>query len=465
MKTSQCSISIVRGILVFLVFASGVIGQTQYGVPLEKIAMFRRGCNTAGGGGVGTYALSDSYVSGKKSQGYTFLRYCIQPSSIMSGATGINSTGLNNLKNSVAVCKKYGMGCLAEIHKVSQSNPVGTYMDPSYVEYMGKLAAELNSGVDLDYLILEVINEPTPPTRDDAEWYEQQNRIVAEMRRQNPDLTIALDASQCFLDDSDSGGHSGINWEQVSCMVRMQMPPPEIQNIIVTFHDYQPMTFTHQGASWVDFFSEIRNIKYPPDTANVEWAKGRTDHPYALSNLQDYLDRGWGREVFEKRYAAVAQWRVENGNPFIIVGEFGATSSTGGGRDQYYRDITSTMEKYNCGWAWWWGADGSSLGMDTPLEEYNPEKGNPTLINHSYSITNCASDNLISVARRDNGCTILSAAGAPVALRLLDLSGKVCFSATVEHRRTLSVESPGTYLLQMRSANGTTGISRISIHP
>jgi hypothetical protein len=356
--------------------------------------------------------LKESYVKEKADEGYTFIRYCIKPYALFGSGGVVKSSMLENLKRTVATCKKYGMGCLADMHKTASSNRIPEYWTDDYISFMGKLADELNSDVDLDYLIMETINEPSPSGGDDTAWYKHQNNIVTEMRLKNKDLTIAMVASQCFRDTTDSGGDSGINWDQMSNLVRMPKPP--VSNVVITFHDYAPMTFTHQGAGWVAFFSEIKNIEYPPDAANVKKAIGRTDHPYAQSNLNDYLEKGWNRDVYDKRYAAGAQWRLENGNPFIICGEFGAMSITGGGRSQYYNDITYVMEKYNFGWAWWWRAHRTDMNMDKALEPYDPSKGNPVVIG-AYSILDRVADNPNPHYVFENGkVTIINLAGKKV---------------------------------------------------
>jgi hypothetical protein len=268
-----------------------------------------------------------------------------------------------------------------DIHK-SNSVPLNAYMDPEYITFWGNLAQELNSGFDLDYLFMELVNEPTPPSRIDTDWYPVQNALVEEIRKYNTDLTIVIAASQVFTaEPGDTAGDDGLNWEQVSNMVRLQMPPDHLQNLVVTYHDYSPKAFTRQSEPRpATFFAEIENLYYPMELKNAQTALLRADHPYAKKNLQTYIDRGWGPAVFEKRFAAVAQWRVSNGNPYIIMGEFGATTKAPDkSSHRYYHDITSIAEKYNVGWAWWFKGDSysSDMGLGTPLEKYNPDKGNP----------------------------------------------------------------------------------------
>jgi hypothetical protein len=319
--------------------------------------------------------MSEDFVRHARDKGYSYIRRCLKPADIYNVAnpTVVQSKGIERLRKSIDLCKKYGLLCVPEIHKIYEE-PV-RFLDPEFVTFMGNYAKEM-SQFDPEWVILEIINEPTPGGTwkyNDTAWYDQQNQIVEAMRENAPDHTIGIVASMCFPDTSWRGGDSEINWDNIYTLQRLIMPDPSIRNIVVTIHDYYPFAFTHQGASWVAFYGEINNLKYPPDAGNVKWAKNRTDNEYADKCLDEYLMVGWSAEVFDERYAMVAQWRREHG-PYVYVGEFGAQENTGGGRDQYYRDITAAMNKHQVGWSHWWGAGQSTLGLDSELPAYEVDE-------------------------------------------------------------------------------------------
>jgi hypothetical protein len=301
----------------------------------------------------------------------------MHPSDIYSSSNpeSPKSKGVNRFKKAADLCKKHEMACLLEIHKTN-SRPIPDYVTEKYITFMGALAKELSS-TDPEYTFLEIINEPTWPSRDAYEWWSHQEKIAKAMREGAPQHTIALNGSQCMIDSSWRGGRLHVNWDQLDILVETMTMPKDIDNVIVSTHYYRPMTFTHQGASWVAFFGEIKGVSYPADTVNVRLAQNRTSHPDAKSNLEDYLKIGWDRDVFFQKFARAAEWRAKNGNPHVTIGEFGCQG--GKGKTQYYHDIVDAMENYGFSWSNWWGG-GSDLRLDQPLDPYDPTKGNPDIV-------------------------------------------------------------------------------------
>ena len=78
------------------------------------------------------------------------------------------------------------------------------------------------------------MNEPRNKL-DSNMWNVYMKESLALVRQSNPDRTIVIGSSHDnvidFLKDLDI--------------------PKEDRNIIVTVHDYSPLTFTHQGADWI----------------------------------------------------------------------------------------------------------------------------------------------------------------------------------------------------------------------
>jgi endoglucanase len=80
-------------------------------------------------------------------------------------------------------------------------------------------------------VFFEILNEPS---MDDLyRWEGIQDRAVAMIRRVAPRHTIIATAAAW-------GHQDGL----------LAMEPVRDENVIYTFHDYDPMWFTHQGATW-----------------------------------------------------------------------------------------------------------------------------------------------------------------------------------------------------------------------
>lgn len=129
-------------------------------------------------------------------------------------------------------------------------------------------------------VIFELLNEPHGAITDDV-WNEMLAETLALVRASNPNRNIVIGA-----------GH----WNGLESLATLKLPESD-RHIITTFHYYHPMTFTHQGAPWVD----------PNITAlsNIPWG---SDADFALLN---------------KEFDIVKSWSAAHDRP-IYLGEFGA---------------------------------------------------------------------------------------------------------------------------------------------
>jgi endoglucanase len=132
-----------------------------------------------------------------------------------------------------------------------------------------------------EILILEPLNEPTGKLGT-KEWNSLLKQAITVIRKSNPDRTIAIAPAWSNTIDN-------LKWLEI---------PKEERNIIVSVHCYDPLEFTHQGASWV------------------------TDH-----DSNTWLGTKWtGTEIQKKAIASkfdiAAAWSKQHNLP-INLGEFG----------------------------------------------------------------------------------------------------------------------------------------------
>ena len=97
----------------------------------------------------------------------------------------------------------------------------------------------------------EVLNEPH--SIDSALWARLQRQAIAEIRSIAPSHTIIA---------------TGSNWGGVQGL--LELAPIADDDIIYSFHDYDPMAFTHQGATWsTPYLKPLRFVPYPSTPENV----------------------------------------------------------------------------------------------------------------------------------------------------------------------------------------------------
>jgi aryl-phospho-beta-D-glucosidase BglC (GH1 family) len=160
-----------------------------------------------------------------------------------------------------------------------------------------------------DSLIFEILNEPhgqLTATR----WNTLFAQALSIVREHNPTRTVVAGTAE---------------WGGPESLATLSLPADT--NLILTIHYYQPFTFTHQGASWVE-------------------------------GSQPWLGTTWEGDYFAKsavqsdlRY--VRLYSRENTIP-VYVGEFGAYSAADmPSRVRWTRYCARLFESYGFAWAYW----------------------------------------------------------------------------------------------------------------
>ena len=88
-------------------------------------------------------------------------------------------------------------------------------------------------GLDPNMVFFEIMNEPEQP--DPYRWQGIESFVTGQIRAVAPQFTIIA---------------GGARWSGVEDL--MVLEPLPYDNVIYTFHDYEPFAFTHQGATWTD---------------------------------------------------------------------------------------------------------------------------------------------------------------------------------------------------------------------
>jgi endoglucanase len=176
-------------------------------------------------------------------------------------------------------------------------------------------------------VLFEVMNEPSNylgPKR----WNQLQNEAISIIRRTNPSRIIVA-GPEC--------------WQRVFALPNMKLPEDD-NNIIVSVHCYEPLQFTHQGASYVD---------------GAEAWVGTT---WTNTSVQQH-------ELLRDFYA-MAAWGADHSRP-LYLNEFGSDSIADmESRAKYTYTLTRLAEKMDMSWAYWC-FEGSFFGIyDRVNEKY-----------------------------------------------------------------------------------------------
>lgn len=229
----------------------------------------------------------------------------------------------------------------------------GTTSVENFTDLWRALATHFASQ-DPEHLFLEMMNEPeqTDPYR----WQGIENTVAAAIREVAPDHTILA---------------AGAHWSGLDDLLMLE--PLGLPNILYTFHDYNPMAFTHQGATWAGpLVIPLRGIPYPSSPENIS-AKLRQEPSLATQYFLDQygLDR-WDAARVENTIRYAAQWSNLHHVP-VYCGEFGVYREYAppAMRAQWLHDMRVAFEKNNIGWAMWdyqggFGVVTKANGVTTP---------------------------------------------------------------------------------------------------
>ncbi|MGY8707622.1 cellulase family glycosylhydrolase [Bradyrhizobium sp. 18BD] len=176
-------------------------------------------------------------------------------------------------------------------------------------------------------LHFEVLNEPGGQMKS-AEWNSLFNECLEIIRRTNPKRPVI--AAVLNTDD--------IPVDELSL-------PADDRNLVVTFHYYAPIRFTHQGAPWSQTFSRIGPLDWgSPD----DEAKAAAD--FRKMNL----------------------WAEKERRP-IYLGEFGVYErAPSESRQRYLSFVARSADRL--GWAWaYWQFDHDFAAFDSARQTWKPD--------------------------------------------------------------------------------------------
>ena len=189
---------------------------------------------------------------------------------------------------------------------------------------------------DADRILFEILNEPE--VADPYRWMGIQAKVAAAIREGAPRHTIIATASRYSNDDQF-----------------LFLEPLHDPNVIYNFHFYYPHVFTHQGATWgLYYWHFLRGVRYPSTPESAARAAARVPDAADRLAVIRYGQEHWDAARIEAEIAQVAEWAKQRGVP-VICNEFGVLRDYAdpGDRAAWIRDVRTSLERHNVGWAMW----------------------------------------------------------------------------------------------------------------
>ncbi|SJM33380.1 Glycoside hydrolase family 5 (fragment) [Mesorhizobium delmotii] len=187
--------------------------------------------------------LNDDDLKALKSAGFDFLRMPVDPSPFLSGETLALRDGLYaSVLDSVRMINDAGLKVIVDMHLIpsgsSRKIGMGEVMDDrkvldAYVEVVRNMARTL-ADEDPRQVAFEPMNEPVVDCETDGTglWPERQQKLFAAARSSATKLTLVL---------------TGACYSNAASLAKIDPKAIPDDNIIWTFHSYEPFLLTQSG--------------------------------------------------------------------------------------------------------------------------------------------------------------------------------------------------------------------------
>lgn len=132
-------------------------------------------------------------------------------------------------------------------------------------------------------------------------------------------------------------------WSNISSFKDLT-PIVNDNNIIYNFHFFNPLTFTHQFAPWVDN-PECRIEREYPGTYLPK------TEPFGRITINDYGT--WNRDRLKNELNPIFEWREKYNRP-ILCNQFGVMpKAPRASQLNYLKDLISIFEEEGINWTFW----------------------------------------------------------------------------------------------------------------
>lgn len=233
----------------------------------------------------------------------------------------------SQIDNFVEQCRAYGFRLIIDYHG-------GNLNDNTFVTETAKLAelwtklAKRYRHVNHDDLFFELYNEP--PHMDPQKWKDAAYNITTAIRKIDKERTLIIGAS---------------NYNSIYELSRFVRLADE--NVIYTFHFYEPFLFTHQGAEWIGAQESTTGIPFPYDAAHWPALNPKAKNTDGEKNYNKYHQDGNEQSVKDK-LLIVKHWAMGYDVP-ILCGEYGVYNQYAGldSRCRYIKAVRQTLKNLN----------------------------------------------------------------------------------------------------------------------
>lgn len=270
-----------------------------------------------------------------KALGCDVIRLPINLKAMTSGSPDytLDPLFLSFLDEAIGWAEDLGIYIIVDNHTFDPAIPTESDVEKVLLKEWTQLAARYRDRSD--FVVFEVLNEPHGI--DVGKWAKIQGRVVAAIR--------AIDARHAIIVGS-------ANFNNYRDLVSLPAYPEK--NLIYTFHFYDPMVFTHQGAAWTaPSLATLSGVPFPPDSTRMPAVPAKLKGTWIENDLKAYSSIA-APERLEEALDIPARFAVERKVP-VFCGELGVyiPNAPSSDRVAWHRLVRAAFEKRGFSWAIW----------------------------------------------------------------------------------------------------------------
>jgi endoglucanase len=258
-----------------------------------------------------------------RAAGFQTLRVNLMAFSHMNAVNELDPTWLKILDWVIAGARAQGLNVILDEHDFDRCAKDAVMCREKLLAFWQQISSRYRDMPES--VLFELLNEPHGQVTPEL-WNQYLAELLTVVRRDNPLRNVIIGPG---------------NYNDFQRLGDLRLPATD-RHIIVTFHYYFPMPFTHQGAPWVE--------GGPPPTG-VAWGS-----PTDYQAITDHFDR-------------VATWAKAARRP-ILLGEFGAYDK---GAMSYRAAYTAAVARAAeaRGWPWaYWQFDSDFIAYDMKTQSW-----------------------------------------------------------------------------------------------
>jgi endoglucanase len=275
-----------------------------------------------------------------KSMGFDHVRLSVNPQPMFTERQPqkLPADYLGYLDAAVKMIVDHGLTVVIDMHPESDfKQRLNT--DDSFVQQFAdfwRAAAEHYSTWNPDHVIFEILNEPEFTDR--YRWLGVQMKLAAAIREGAPNHTIIA---------------AGARWSSDDELVFQELLHDS--NVIYNFHFYEPHIFTHQGATWGEYYWQwLKGLHYPSSNENAEQVANLVPEEVDRLRVIRYGRDHWDATRIQAEMNQAAAWARKRNVP-LVCNEFGVYREYSDPKDRaaWLHDVVTALERNGIGWTMW----------------------------------------------------------------------------------------------------------------